>query len=89
VAQATVAACTQALTRWNQQGLATGAAPQQPGEQAQMAPSLVNGQPTNPFAEHFAFAQNRALFYVVQARAGKCAAPVTLTPNAPATAPPR
>jgi hypothetical protein len=88
VAQATVAACTQALTRWNQQGLAMGAAPQQPGEQVQEAPSLVNGQPTNPFAEHFGFAQSRALFYVVQARAGKCAAPSTLTPNTAAASPP-
>jgi hypothetical protein len=72
VAQATVAACTPALTRWNQAGLAT--APQrQPG--LPTAPSLLTGQPTNPMAEHFTYAQGRALFYVVQARAGKCPPP--------------
>jgi hypothetical protein len=77
VARATLAACTPALTRWNQQGAAGGAAP---GSAIQAAPSLLTGQPTNPFAEHFNYAQSRALFYVVQARAGKCAPP----PAAPA-----
>jgi hypothetical protein len=81
VAQATVAACTPALTRWNQQGAATGAAPQQPDQAAQLAPSLLNGQPTNPFQEHYAYAQGRALFYVVQARAGKCAPPPASKPK--------
>jgi len=32
--------------------------------------------------EHYVFAQGRALFYVVQARAGKCAAP-PMTNGAP------
>jgi hypothetical protein len=81
VAQATVAACASPLTRWNQAGLSAGSAPQQPGEAPQEAPSLLNGQPTNPFAEHYLFAQGRALFYVVQARAGKCAPPASLTPG--------
>jgi hypothetical protein len=75
VAQATVAACTPALTRWNQAGLATGATAPQPEAGQPTAPSLLTGQPTNPMAEHFAYAQGRALFYVVQARAGKCAPP--------------
>ena len=65
VGRATVAACSAALTRWNQQGLG------QPGAETAGEPlSLVDGQPTNPFAAHHEFAQDRALFYVVQARAG-------------------
>ena len=76
VAQATVAACASSLSRWNQQGLATN--PGGPADAAS-APSLVTGQPTNPIAEHYAFAQGRALFYVVQGRAGKCAPPAAAT----------
>lgn len=73
VAQATVAACATALTRWNQQAMA----PMGPGMTAgpAEAPSLVTGEDTNPMAERYRFAQNRALFYVVQARAGKCRPP--------------
>ena len=76
VAQAVVAACTPALTRWNQQTL--GAPPMAGGEAqaaAESAPSLLTGQPTTPIIEHFNYAQNRALFYVVQGQAGKCAPP--------------
>ncbi|THD76998.1 MAG: hypothetical protein E7812_13620 [Phenylobacterium sp.] len=69
VADATLAACSSELTGWNQQSLSSGTAGG--GE----APSLVNGQTTNPLAEHYSFAQGRALFYVVQARAGHCGAP--------------
>lgn len=68
VADATVAACGPSLTSWNQSSLTTQG-------QNMQAPSLVSGQPTNPIAEHYAFAQGRALFYVVQARAGHCAPP--------------
>lgn len=75
VAQAVVAACSAPLSRWNQQTLsnaaATGVAPE--------GPSLLTGEPTNPIAEHANFAENRALFYVIQARAGKCDAPRTQT----------
>jgi hypothetical protein len=70
VATATVAACGPSLSRWNQQALASGSAGGSPE-----APSLLTGQPTTPITEHFIFSQGRALFYVVQARAGKCAAP--------------
>ncbi len=72
VATATVAACGPSLSRWNQQTLSSdgGGGPTE-------APSLLTGQPTTPIGEHFIFAQGRALFYVVQARAGKCAAPPT------------
>jgi hypothetical protein len=69
-AEATVAACTTALSAWNQQGLSAENA-----GGAVQAPSLLTGQQTNPLAEHYAFAQGRALFYVVQARAGHCAPP--------------
>ena len=71
VATATVAACGSSISRWNQQTLTGGDGGGGPLE----APSLLTGQPTTPIAEHFIFAQGRALFYVVQARAGKCAAP--------------
>jgi hypothetical protein len=86
VAQASVAACTPLLTRWNRQGLSTGALPQ-PAVGDQEAPSLLTGQPTTPLAEHYTYAQARALFYVVQARAGKCAPPSSTTPPAAANPP--
>lgn len=72
VADATVAACTGPLTRWNQQSLTAAAA--QP-EQAQEGLSLLTGQPSSPIAEHRSFAADRALFYVAQARAGSCKPP--------------
>jgi hypothetical protein len=68
VAEAATVACSTALTRWNQAALTQ---PDGPEESA----SLVTGQPTNPLAEHNAFAHSRALLYVVQARAGNCPAP--------------
>jgi hypothetical protein len=70
VADAVLAACAPALSRWNQASL--GQAAPAAGEQAL---SLATGQPTNPLAEHSAFAQGRALLYVVQARAGRCKPP--------------
>jgi len=70
VAEAVVAACAPVLSKWNQASL--GQAAPGSGEQAL---SLTTGQPTNPLAEHSAFAQGRALFYVVQARAGRCSPP--------------
>lgn len=71
VANATVAACSGQLSRWNQQAMApvTGASAQAE------AVSLITGEPTGPIAAHHDFAQSRALFYVVQARAGRCAPP--------------
>ncbi|WP_091740028.1 hypothetical protein [Phenylobacterium immobile] len=67
VSDAAVAACSGALARWNQESLTDSG-----GEEAM---SITTGQPTNPLAEHNAFAHNRALFYVVQARAGRCSPP--------------
>jgi hypothetical protein len=75
VAQAAVAACTPALTRWNQQTLSAAAPGVQGPAPAEAAPSLLTGQATTPIAEHYNYAQARALFYVVQGRAGKCAPP--------------
>ena len=70
VAEAVVAACAPALSKWNAASLGQSAA----GSGAQDL-SLTTCQPTNPLAEHSSFAQGRALFYVVQARAGRCKAP--------------
>jgi hypothetical protein len=60
------------LSRWNQASLGQAAGC---GNSSEQALSLTTGQPTNPLAEHSSFAQGRALFYVVQARAGRCKAP--------------
>jgi len=67
VSDAAVSACSTVLGRWNEQALGQAAAP--------AAPSLTTGEPTNPLAEHNTFAHARALLYVVQARAGRCAPP--------------
>jgi len=68
VAAAARAACGAQLSSWNQQIVS------QPGAEEQAA-SLMTGEPTTPIAEHNGYAERRALFYVVQARAGSCAAP--------------
>lgn len=70
VADATLAACSSQITGWNQTALGADNA-----GGAVQAPSLLTGQPTNAISEHHNFAEGRALFYVVQARAGHCAAP--------------
>ena len=79
VSEAVVAACGGALSRWNQQNMGQG-------DPSAEALSIVTGQPTNPMAEHNAFAHGRALLYVVQARAGHCAPPPA-TAGAPEGAP--
>ena len=68
VAEATAVACQTHLARWNQAALNQPA-----GEEA--SASLITGEPTTPLAEHNTFTRARALFYVVQARAGNCAPP--------------
>lgn len=74
VAQATVAACTPILSRWNQTTLT--AQPQgQPQGQSDTATSLVTGRANNTPGDRYEMAQAKALFYVVQARAGNCAPP--------------
>lgn len=72
VASATVAACAPALSKWNQASLAAANAP---GAPSMEATSLLTGEPTNALAEHRQFAETRALFFVVQARAGACKPP--------------
>lgn len=68
VAEAAAAACQTHLARWNQATL------NQPAAEEGSA-SLITGEPTTPLAEHNNFTHARALFYVVQARAGSCAPP--------------
>jgi hypothetical protein len=83
VGAAVVAACSPALSHWNQQVLANPQTAPSAGAQGgdgQSAPSLLTGEPTTPLAEHYVYAQSRALFYVAQARAGKCAPPQSVTP---------
>lgn len=67
VADAVVVACGAVVSRWNEATLSRPSS----GEGI----SLATGQPSNPLAEHSAFARGRAVFYVVQARAGQCAPP--------------
>lgn len=67
VARAATGACEAHLERWNAQSLSSGATDQ--------APSISTGEPTNPLAAHAAWANDRALLHVVQARAGRCAPP--------------
>jgi hypothetical protein len=76
VGEAVVAACGSALTHWNQASLSQPSqlGPGGPNSQGQGV-SLLTGRPTDPLAEHNAFVHARALFYVVQARAGRCAPP--------------
>lgn len=68
VADAAVAACSSAISKWNQATLSGPAGPSD-------AVSLVTGEPTSAIVEHRNFADSRALFFVVQARAGHCAPP--------------
>lgn len=68
VATAVVAACNNALTRWNRQAVELPA-------DGGPAASLTTGELTTPIAEHNSYLRDRALLYVVQARAGACAAP--------------
>ena len=68
VAEAVKTACGAQLSTWNQQTV------NQPGGEGESA-SLLTGEPTTPLAEHNAYLSRRALFYVVQARAGSCPAP--------------
>lgn len=73
-AQAAVAVCAPVLARWNQSSLAVVAP-----RASDSAVSLVTGQTNNTAADRYDMAQGKALFYVVQARAGNCAPPPTET----------
>jgi hypothetical protein len=84
IAAATVAACASSLARWNQQMLGQPTPGGASGPTVE-APSLLTGEQTTPIAEHYTYAQGRALFYVVQARAGNCPPP-RMENGAPAAA---
>jgi hypothetical protein len=85
VADAVVAACQGPLSRWNQQTLSAAAA----GGAPDSAQSLVTGETVTPLAQHASFASDRALFYVVQARAGGCKPPPRREGQPAMTAPDR
>lgn len=85
VADAVVAACSGPLSRWNQQTLGAAAA----GDQPEQGRSLLTGETVTPIAQHAAFASDRALFYVVQARAGACKPPPRREGQLAMTAPDR
>lgn len=72
VAQATVNACAPILASWSQQMTSQ--------DQAAASPARYRGQTTSqetpsPEAQRIRMAESRALFYVVQARAGGCKPP--------------
>lgn len=72
VAQATVAACAPTLASWNQVTLTQAPAT---GSANDTAVSLVTGDTATTVADRYDMAQSKAVFYVVQARAGNCALP--------------
>jgi hypothetical protein len=69
VAQASVEACSSVLANWSQQ-----LGQSQQGDSAQGSGREAMQTP-DPEAQRMHAAEGRALFYVVQARAGGCAAP--------------
>lgn len=69
VGQATVAACAPALSRWNASTMSG------PTVGPDSAVSLITGETGTTIGERYGMAQSKALFYVVQARAGNCAPP--------------
>ena len=69
-ARAVVAACGEALSRWNTQAL-TQAGP----NTSQATLDLHTGRSTTMLEQRYGYAEGKALFYVVQGRAGNCAAP--------------
>ena len=85
VAHGVVAACSGPLSRWNQQTLGAAAASDPP----EAGQSLLTGETVTPIAQHAAFASDRALFYVVQARAGGCKPPPRREGRPAMTAPDR
>jgi hypothetical protein len=81
VAQASVEACSSVLASWSQQ---VGQSPEP--DTYDRGRRAAQQQP-DPTAQRMHAAEGRALFYVVQARAGSCAAPpanTLVTPTLPA-----
>jgi len=82
VAQASVEACSSILASWSQQ---IGQASQEPADYSPRGRSAAPQTP-DPETQRMHAAEGRALFYVVQARAGGCAAPpanTLVTPTLP------
>jgi len=73
VAAATLAACAPVLSRWNQATLAQT----QAGDDS--AVSLVTGETTDTLTDRYQSAHSKALFYVIQGRAGGCDPPPRAT----------
>lgn len=69
VAQATVSACGPILSQWSQQVMGSAQDMGAPSRRDQAEAA------SNPMAQQIRMAESRALFYVVQARAGGCAPP--------------
>jgi hypothetical protein len=79
VAQAAVEACSSILSSWSQQISQTQQSPQ-------YSPRGARSATPDPEAQRMHAAEGRALFYVVQARAGGCAPPpanTLVTPTLP------
>ena len=72
VGKAVAAACSPVLSRWNQTSVTAQPAATPESDQAV---SLVTGKLNNTPTDRYEMAEAKALFYVVQARAGNCAAP--------------
>jgi hypothetical protein len=87
VAQASVEACSTILANWSQQSSQQGNQQGEPsGYGSRGGPSAA--QTPDPEAQRMHAAEGRALFYVVQARAGGCAAPpanTLVTPTVPSS----
>ena len=75
VAAAVVASCSDSLSRWNTSTVNGPNAADSGGETT----DLITGQSASAIAHRYAFTQGRALYYVVQARAGHCAVPDAAT----------
>ncbi len=68
VGRAVVQACGENLSRWNAEVVNAS-------DRAPETFDLTTGRPTTPVERNYQYAQGKALFYVVQARAGHCAVP--------------
>jgi hypothetical protein len=73
VAQASVEACSSILANWSQQIAAQSGA--EPAQYSVRGRRQAQQAPPDPETQRMHAAEGRALFYVVQARAGGCAAP--------------
>jgi hypothetical protein len=75
VAHATMEACSTALASWNQQGMSTAQPDQIDAPPRYARRGQASDQSANPMAQRMGMVNAKALFYVVQARAGNCELP--------------